>query len=206
VRIPATERRAALVQAAFRVVAARGVAAATTRAIVAEANMSLASFHYAFESRDELMSELVGFVVAAQQRALAPTLDLVDGRVSMRDAIRAGLQSFFEVLRENPQREQAMFELTQYAMRTPELESLARRQYRQYYEFAESSLQSAADRCGEQWLEPVAAVARLLVALTDGLTLSWLVDRDDAAAARLMDFAADSVARLSYATSIARTA
>lgn len=52
-------RRDLLVQAAFRVIAEHGVEAATTRRISAAASMSLASFHYAFESRDELLAELV---------------------------------------------------------------------------------------------------------------------------------------------------
>jgi len=39
-------------------------------------------------------------------------------------------------------------------------------------------------------------VARLLVSLTDGLTIAWLVDRDDAATAKLLDVTADSVAAL----------
>jgi DNA-binding transcriptional regulator YbjK len=206
VRIPATERRAALIQAALRVVAARGVHAATTRAIVAEANMSLASFHYAFESRDELMSELVAYVVDQQRRALAPTLEVVDSTISMGDAVRAGLQSYFEVLRSDPEREQAMLELTQYALRTPELETLARRQYDRYYAFAGSALDAAAEQSGMHWQLPVAEVARLLVAFTDGLTVAWLVNRDDRAAATLMDFAADAVARLVHPQHIARTA
>jgi DNA-binding transcriptional regulator YbjK len=83
-RISATQRRAALVQAALRVVAARGVQAATTRAIVAEAGMSLASFHYAFESRDELMSELVTSVVAGEERALGPVLSPPSGATGNR--------------------------------------------------------------------------------------------------------------------------
>ena len=40
---------------ALTVIARDGVHAATTRAIVAEAGMALASFHYAFRSRDELI-------------------------------------------------------------------------------------------------------------------------------------------------------
>jgi DNA-binding transcriptional regulator YbjK len=206
VRISASERRVSLVQAALRVVAVRGVHGATTRAIVAEANMSLASFHYAFESRDELMGELVAHVVDQQRRALAPTLEVVDSTITMSDAVRAGLQSYFDVLRSDPEREQAMLELTQYALRTPELETLARRQYDRYYEFAGSALEAAARQSGLSWQLPVAEVARLLVAFTDGLTLAWLVNRDDLAAARLMDFAADSVARLVHPQPIARTA
>ncbi|MFP3394334.1 TetR family transcriptional regulator, partial [Brevibacillus sp. SIMBA_076] len=58
-RIPVADRRMALVQAALRLIARDGVAAATTRRIVAEAGMPLASFHYVFSSRDELMGELI---------------------------------------------------------------------------------------------------------------------------------------------------
>ena len=36
----------------------------------------------------------------------------------------------------------------------------------------------------------------MLVTLTDGLTIAWLVTRDDAAAAATMDFAAEAVANL----------
>ena len=41
-RIPASERRTALIEAALRVVSRNGITQATTRAIVAEADMSLA--------------------------------------------------------------------------------------------------------------------------------------------------------------------
>ena len=36
-------------------------------------------------------------------------------------------------------------------------------------------------------------LARLLVTITDGLTLAWLADRDDAAAERSIDHAADAI-------------
>ena len=48
-RTPVDVRRRELIAAALRVVASRGLHEASTRAIVAEAGMSLASFHYAFE-------------------------------------------------------------------------------------------------------------------------------------------------------------
>jgi Uncharacterized protein conserved in bacteria len=195
-RIPAGERREALVQAALRVVAERGVAAATTRAIVAEAGMSLASFHYAFTSRDELMAELVAFVVDRQQRALAPLLTPSGAVGTLREAIRSGLEQYFGVLREFPQREKAMLELTQYALRAPEMQPLARRQYDSYRELAASALSSVAELTGDAWTRPVDEVARMLIVLTDGLTIAWLVDGDDAAAAATMDFAADAIARL----------
>lgn len=193
-RIPAEERREALVGAAMRVVAEHGIAAATTRAIVAEAGMSLASFHYAFDSRDELMTELVGHVIAQEERSIAPAFERPAEALSVRDTVRGGLQYYFEALRANPLRETAMFELTHYAMRSADRENLARRQYDSYYEMAARALTIAAEQSGHGWKRPVAELAVLLVSLTDGLTLAWLVNRDDAAAAAIMDFAADAMA------------
>jgi AcrR family transcriptional regulator len=191
--MPAAERRDALIDAALRVVADRGIAAATTRAIVAEAGMSLASFHYAFDSRDELLTELVRAVAAQEEVAVLPGPH--EGTV-LRDVVRAGLERYAEHLRQNPQREQAMLELTWFALRAGRAEDLARNQYEHYYALASAALQLAAEQTGAEWTRPVGEVARILVALTDGLTISWLVDHDDAAAASVMDFAADAVARL----------
>lgn len=193
-RMPVAERRVALVAAALRVVAAHGVAGATTRAIVAEAGMALASFHYAFSSRDELMTELVNHVIAHEQTALAPPMPHVAD--NLRGVIRDGLQRYFDHLVEEPEQEQAMLELTQYALRTPALKSLACRQYDRYFSLAEDSLTLAAELTGASWRIPAPQIATLLVAFTDGLTIGWLVNRDDQAAASLMDIAADSIALL----------
>ncbi|WP_431277676.1 TetR/AcrR family transcriptional regulator [Leifsonia poae] len=195
-RISAVDRRTALVHAAVRVVARDGVAAATTRAIVAEAGMSLASFHYVFSSRDELMVELINAVVDGEESAFAPALEPVDGRATMRDTVRAGLQNYFDGVRADPDREKAMFELTQWALREPGFEPLARRQYDRYFSVAENALVAAAELTDSQWIRPTAEIARMLVTLTDGLTIAWLVTRDDKAAAATMDFAADAVAEL----------
>ena len=200
-RIPAADRRSALVRAALRVVADRGVAQATTRAIVAEAGMSVASFHYAFQSRDELMVELIRHVVDEEATAVLPEASIDDAngqdeREPLRQILRDGLQRYADHVSREPLREKAMLELTQYALRSPELHHLAVAQYERYHALAAEALDSAARRSGSVWLHPVGEVARLLVSLTDGLTIAWLVDRDDAATAKLLDVTADSVAAL----------
>lgn len=195
-RIAPAARRASLVQAALRVIARDGVAAATTRRIVAEAGMPLASFHYVFASRDELMAELVNTVVAGEQTDLEPALDPATAPLELRAAIRSGLQHYLDGVRADPDREKAMFELTHWALREPGFAPLARRQYDRYYELAERAARDAAALTGSAWSLPVADVARLLVTLTDGLTIAWLVTRDDAAAERSLDFAADALAAL----------
>jgi AcrR family transcriptional regulator len=192
-RIPAAERRAALVDAALRVVSREGIAAATTRAIVAEAGMSLASFHYAFASRDELVDELIATVVAREQQAVVPTPE--PGR-SLRELLESGIIAYFEHLKSDPDHEQAMLELTQYALRSPERHPLAAAQYARYAELARNSLELAAELTGARWRTPVAEVARVLVAFTDALTITWLVDRDDAGALAVARAAADALSRM----------
>lgn len=191
--IPVRERRHALIEAALRVVAARGLAQATTRAIVAEAHMSLASFHYAFESRDELVDELIKTMVERERAAVRP--ELIPGS-GLREVLEAGLLGYFGLLHDDPAHEQAMLELTQYALRSEDRSALARTQYASYTDIAESSLTFAAEYTSSVWVVPVTAVARTLLALTDGFTLRWLVDRDDEAARAAIAVAAQALASL----------
>lgn len=204
-RLPAAERRTRLIAAATRVIAREGVSAATTRAIVAEADMPLASFHYAFASRDELMAEVVRTAIEQEQGALQPALDPAVPAPSVRDAVRAGLEHYFRSLTADPDRERAMLELTQYALRSTEITDLARRQYERYHALAADTLEGAATLTGRPWRIPVADLARLLVSFTDGLTMCWLVDRDDDAAARTMDLIADTIAGFATETEEPRT-
>ncbi|MGG7450142.1 TetR/AcrR family transcriptional regulator [Plantibacter auratus] len=201
-RISVVDRRAELISAALRVVAAEGVAAATTRAIVAEAGMSLASFHYAFASRDELLAELVAHVVEHERVVLDVGELLTDEEATQEHSptleavVRAGLQRYVDLLRADPAREAAMQELSAYAMRTPGLEHLALEQYRRYEELACEALALAATVSGSTWTQPVDEIARTVIAFTDGLTLGWLVRRDDAEARRLVGTVAHLVATL----------
>lgn len=192
-RISAVERRAALLAAAFRVIAAEGVGAATTRAIVAEADMSLASFHYAFTSRDEMMRELISHVI---ENSTVAAFESLRYGTDLRTAIRDGLHAFFEVVVADPAHEQTMFELMQYALRTPELAGLPREQYSGYRFAVRGLLETAAADTAMRWLLPLDDVARMVVTITDGITLAWLADRDSAAAARVIEFAATSIAAL----------
>lgn len=191
VRTPVDVRRRELIAAALRVVASRGLHEASTRAIVAEAGMSLASFHYAFESRDELIDRLILDVLATEEKAVLPA-DL-EGR-DLTELLTDGLTGYLEHLQAEPTREQAMLELTQHALRTRR--PLAQQQYDQYLRIARESLTLAAAHSRSRWTVPLATAAQLLVALTDGLTLNWLVNRDDAASRDAVRAAARAVASL----------
>jgi DNA-binding transcriptional regulator YbjK len=192
-RLPPDQRRSALVEAALRVIDRDGIRAATTRAIVAEADMPLGSFHYVFRSRDAMLRDLIAVVVDQERRVAS---DAVRAGVDIRATVRNALQAYFDLVVADPSREQAMFELLHYALRTEELADLPAAQYRTYRSAALELLQVAAERAGVRWTMPLEDVARLVVTFTDGLTLGWLADRDDAAAARIMDAAADALSSL----------
>jgi len=190
-RMPATERRVALGQAALRVIARDGIHAATTRAIVAEAGMPLASFHYAVSSREELLRDVVDLVVAGEGAAAFNSLALE--APDLRTAVRAVLGSYLDLVRADPGREQAMFELTQHALRSPALADLPAAQYAQYRHLAHQLVDAVGERYSVSWdLEPD-DLAGFVIALSDGATLSWLATRDDDAAERLLDLATDAI-------------
>lgn len=190
-RMPVAERRSRLLAAAFEVIAQNGVAGATTRAVVEAAGMKLASFHYAFASREELLADLVAEVVDSQQ----VVLEVPSGSgSSLESVLEVGLRSYFDQVLADPQRERAMFELTQYSIRTPGMRELAAKQYERYRSLAAESLAEAAQRTGSTWRRPLPDVAADLVVFTDGITLAWLADGDDERAARSIRFAARALA------------
>ena len=192
-RIPSLERRGLLAAAALRVIGDQGLAQATTRAIVAEAGMSLASFHYAYRSRDELLLEVMQRVVDAEVIA---ALGVLKPGTDIRRSIRRGLSTVLDYVMADPGRERALQELVHHAMVTPGLEHLARAQYRSYHRAAVELLVEAAHAAAVRWVSPVADVARFLVTFTDGLTLAWLAGRDAASAGRMIELAVDSIAAL----------
>jgi DNA-binding transcriptional regulator YbjK len=192
-RLSVAERRVALVQAALSVINRDGVHAASTRAIVAEAGMPLASFHYAMRSRDELIREVIASVVDGERTAAVASLT---PGADLRATVRAGLQSYFELVVASPSHEQAMFELFHYSLRTEELADLPRAQYENYHALAREVLQAGAELTGMRWTVPIDDVARLVVVFTDGITLAWLADRDADAAARTIELATDTITAL----------
>jgi hypothetical protein len=97
----------------------------------------------------------------------------------------------------DPSQEQSIIELFLYSLRSPDLQDLPVQQYASYRQVATPLLVRAADNAGVRWMLPVDDIARLLVTITDGVTMAWLADRDTAAARRMLSIAAATIAGLS---------
>ena len=176
--------------AAFRVVAADGVEAATTRRICTEAGMSLASFHYAFDSRDALLEALVVAGLTSEDTAIHAVLtEAPADAADIESLLRGGLRGYLDSVVSDPAREHALIALSQYARQTPGLEGFAADVYRRYYELAATALTAAAQASGSgsRWRTSPETLAPLVVAATDGLTLAYLNTGDLDVAHRIVD-------------------
>ncbi|MFT4084764.1 MAG: TetR family transcriptional regulator [Nocardioides sp.] len=174
-RVSAQMRRVQLLDAAERVMARDGVAAGTTRAIAAEAGVPTSVFHYCFRSRDELISELIRRLGAAERAAVSAGL-LAEG--DLEGLLGAAAEAYLAHLVADPGQEQMLFELNHYALRTPGMAHLAAEQMAMYLESARIVLDQVARAAGVTWTIPVAELARVVVTVTDGVTTTWLADRD----------------------------
>lgn len=188
-RRSAEESRENLVDAAIRVMVRDGVAAASTRAIVAEAGLPLGAFHYCFRSKAELLHSVIETIMA---KTLPPTVTdgaapEGDGRRDPAAVIGGSIDAYWRRIQAEPDEQMVTYELTQYALRHPELADVARAQYRQYRDVFREYLETIASVADVRWKVDVAVLARYGFGVMDGLTLNWLIDRDDAQARAALD-------------------
>ncbi|GAA4675215.1 hypothetical protein GCM10023347_32070 [Streptomyces chumphonensis] len=192
-RVSADVRRELLVEAAIRVMVRDGVAAATTRSIVAEAGMPLGAFHYCFRSKQELLENVIATITG---HTLDRMLEVLKGAGGFEDKLRAGLDAYWQHVLSHPDEHRVTYELTQYALRRPGLAALAKRQYESYLEANTRVLEALAEGCGVTWTVPVPVLARYTASVVDGLTLLYLNEGDDRAAGAALDLAASHVVGL----------
>ena len=177
-RMSAEDRRDRLVEAAIRVMTRDGVSRATTRAIASEAGMPLGVFHYAFNSKQELVTRVTE-TIAQQSKADIDAAVFASGTKDLYQLILAGLTAYFDHVVAHPHEHLVTYELTTAALREPELEDVARRQYDYYLKENEELLLAAAELFGFEFTEPVAVVTRYTLSVVDGLALNWLARGDE---------------------------
>ncbi|NBM17436.1 TetR/AcrR family transcriptional regulator [Streptomyces sp. GC420] len=161
--------RSALIEAAVAVVERDGVAAATTRRIAEEAGLPLGTVHYWFADKDDLIQAVIHALLAEMRENLSRHGSGTDtgGRL---------LDTFAALTSMAPSRQLAYFELTTYALRNAPHRALARDQYAAYRDTARAGLKPWERYADESLPGGSPALATLLVAVFDGLTLATLAD------------------------------
>jgi AcrR family transcriptional regulator len=187
-RKSAKDRREELIEAAIRVLLRDGVGGATTRAIAAEAGAPLATFHYCFSSREELLEEAGRRIT---DRAVSAARDAFTGEKDLRGSLAGLLRNFWQGVEDAPEKELVGYELRQYALRQQGTHELAVHQVSHYLEVHEKFLRMVADNAGIEWTVPVDILARYVHASLDGLSLCWLVDKDSERSLQVLDLMVD---------------
>jgi AcrR family transcriptional regulator len=162
-------RRTELIEAASRVVARDGIAAATTRRIAEEARVPPGLVHYWFAGKDELLQEVLTATLGAIQAAAVPGT----GEHDLLDRLKAA----FQVVTQDDRGGQiALYEMTTWALRNPELTHVAQHQYAAYRRVATEAATSWIAESKAQLPADTPVVGQFLSALFDGLVLAWLAD------------------------------
>lgn len=181
-RVSRLEKQERLRMAALRVVARLGVANATTRAIAEEAGLNLAAIHYAFESKDEL---LLWVLQHTGNLILESAVSSIDGIEDFRSAVEVLAQAVLQRIFQDPDMQMAHYELVLYSVEREPFAEVACRQYDDYVANLAAAfrplLGKSKNARGDKQL------ARMVVALFDGIKLQFLVSRNQAAASDSMD-------------------
>ena len=169
------ERRAALVRATISVLADRGVAGVTHRAVTEAAGVPLATVSYFWSSIDELTNEALRTIVAEEATGLTEATAGLTGDMSSAEelaAVAARLSA--------PRRPEtvAQFEAYLDAARSDRHRPAVADAIAAFRRVAEASLAGAG-------LTDAAAAAEALVALSDGFALLQLATADHSGAAPL---------------------
>ena len=118
-----TERREQLIDAAVEVLASCGLAGTTTRAVTDHAGLALGAFHYAFDSKDELLRALLARRAEQLETAVREAAAAAASIGDLMDALSAVA---WRLVEERRDLQLALYELTLHALRHPELASVAR--------------------------------------------------------------------------------
>jgi AcrR family transcriptional regulator len=167
-------RRTELIDAARRVLARDGVAAATTRKIADEAGLPLGTVHYWFAGKDDLMEAVVIAVLDKLNDAMERAAEMSNSD-TLLDSFRAAWRV---VESDDPGAQLALYELTSLSIRTPAMRDLARRQYALYLETARRSTDAWIKASGVDLPGGPEIVGQLCSVVFDGMSIAWLADPD----------------------------
>lgn len=172
------EKTQVILKAAGACLGERGYAATTISEIAAQAGVSRGLLHYYFKSKEELLAQVVRSGADAYVELLEPMF----ARAKSADDLAARLvETVRAIVESDPTFVNLSMECWALAHESPlmagELEDL----YRQLRDAVHQGLEEAKGRGIIQPKIPLDALAALLLALTDGLVMQFLIHPDLAA-------------------------
>lgn len=181
-RLSAEDRRVELVDATVRVAVAEGLEAATVRRIAQEAGVPLGTVHYCFGSKAALISAVADSIEQ-------PVIDVATLESLPTDqAFLAAFRAYWEQIGSDRRRQLLIYELLTHLSRgDADTREIARKLLDRTYGAVLGALRAYAADLGRALPVEDAVLARLVIAVTDGVSLSWIVNSDDSQAQAVME-------------------
>ncbi|MEU7383866.1 MULTISPECIES: TetR family transcriptional regulator [unclassified Streptomyces] len=171
-RVPTTERRLQLIEAAVELMRRNGVDQVTLRAIAQQAGAPLATLHYCFRDKDELMR------AAADHWLERFVHDPVPDEVPLEGGLRAVMDrisaAFWTLIETTPADLRAQIELVTWAVRDATHPALAESMYSRYEVTLGDVFARALDAAGQRSEVDPRVLARGYIAAVDGAVLQYI--------------------------------
>jgi AcrR family transcriptional regulator len=171
-RIPAEERKIQLIAATVELMRREGVQSVTMRAIAKEANAPLATAHYCFSNKDELMDA----AAEAWLKNLNRFCSDIPVHLGLRKAVERIAEGYWRSLEEEPASLLAEIELIMWATRNAESSRLAAKIYPAYEVELGNVLTSVAENSGDRCLMSVPDLVRCFLMIYDGSAIQYMTD------------------------------
>jgi len=171
------EQQEALTRAAFDLIAERGFEGLRTRDVAARAGVNIATLHYYFPSKEDLIQAVLAAAVARFRRPGSP--EAPPPAPDPLGQLRGFLRSRERAMRESPDLFAVLLELSTRALRDEGIRATMRRTDEEWREHLAGYLRAGVE-AGQ--LRPdldVQAAAISLVALSKGLHLQMIMTPDE---------------------------
>jgi AcrR family transcriptional regulator len=174
VRVSAIERREQLISATVGLMQREGIQSITLRAIAKEADAPLATVHYCFRDKDELMDAAAEHWL---QRMSSYSSDVPAG-LGLRKTVEYVAEGYWGSLVEDPAGILAQIELVTWAIRNSATSDLRLRIYPAYEkELGNLFAAAATSQPGDHKIDGH-ALARRFLAVFDGASLQYIADAE----------------------------
>lgn len=171
-RVSAEDRKEQLISATVELMRREGVQSVTIRAIAKEANAPLATAHYCFSNKEELMEA----AAEAWFKNLSRFSSDVPVHLGLRKAVEQVAEGYWRALEEEPESILSEIELILWATRNAAASPLAGRIYPAYEVELGNMFASAAQNTGEQCLMEFATLVRIFLMIYDGAAIQYMTD------------------------------
>lgn len=169
-RVSAKDRKEQLISATVELMRREGVQSVTTRAIAKEAGAPLASAHYCFASKEELME--------AAAEAWLKNLNSFSGDIpvhlGLRKAVEQVAQGYWRALEQEPASLLAEIELILWATRNAPVSPLAAKIYPAYEVELGNLFAAAAENSGDPCRIGIPEFVRSFLMIYDGAALQYM--------------------------------